>query len=71
MCSFECIGLQFKAIFRRFAGGKSREINAEMQFEVPKMHVRDFIDTLYAYRISQNSIKNGGVSCCFSGIVML
>jgi hypothetical protein len=22
--------------------GKSREINAEMQFEVPKMHVRDF-----------------------------
>ena len=46
MCSFECIGLQFKAIFRRFAGGKSREINAEMQFEVPKMHVRDFRNTL-------------------------
>ena len=48
MCSFECIGLHFKAIFRRFAGGKSRESNAEMQFEVPKMHVRDFRNTLYS-----------------------
>ena len=40
------IGGHFKAIFRRFAGGKSREINAEMQFEVPKMHARDFGNTL-------------------------
>jgi hypothetical protein len=30
-CSFEWIRLHFKAIFRWFAGGKSREINAEMQ----------------------------------------
>ena len=30
-CSFEWICLHFKAIFRRLAGGKSREINAEMQ----------------------------------------
>jgi hypothetical protein len=43
MCSFEWIGLHFpkglaarrKAVFRRLAGGKSRETNAEMQFKTP------------------------------------
>jgi hypothetical protein len=35
MCSFEWIGLHIKAIFRRLAGGKSREINAYMQFKTP------------------------------------
>jgi hypothetical protein len=35
MCSFEWIGLHIKAIFRRLAGGKSREINADMQFKTP------------------------------------
>ena len=38
--------MQFKAIFRRLAGGKSREINAEMQPEAPKMRFRDFGNTL-------------------------
>ena len=46
MCSFEWIGLHFKAIFRGIAGGKSREINAEMLLGMPKMHVRDFGNTL-------------------------
>ena len=46
MCSFERIGLQFKAIFRRLAGGKSREINAEMQLKTPKMHLGEFRNTL-------------------------
>jgi len=36
MCSFEWIGLHFKAIFRRFAGGKSRGSNAEVQLKPPK-----------------------------------
>ena len=44
-CSFERIKLQFKAIFRRLAGGKSREINAEMRLEAPKMRFRDFRNT--------------------------
>jgi hypothetical protein len=35
MCSFEWIGLHFKAIFRRLSGAKSREINTEMQFKTP------------------------------------
>ena len=35
MCSFEWIGLYFKAFFRRLAGGMSREINAEMQVKTP------------------------------------
>ncbi len=35
MCSFEWIGLHFKAIFRRLAGGKPREINAVIQFKTP------------------------------------
>ena len=54
MCSFEWIGLHFpkglaarrKAIFRRLAGGKSREINTETQPETPKMRFRDFGNTL-------------------------
>jgi hypothetical protein len=46
MCSFEWIGLHFKAIFRRLAGGKSREINTEMQFKTPKMHLPEFRNTL-------------------------
>jgi hypothetical protein len=46
MCSFEWIGLHFKAIFRRLAGGKSREINAEMQFKTPKMHLPEFRNRL-------------------------
>ena len=46
MCSFEWIGLHFQAIFRRLAGGKSREINAEMQFKMPKMHLGEFRNTL-------------------------
>ena len=46
MCSFEWIGLHFKTIFRRLAGGKSREINAEMQAKALKMHFRHFRNTL-------------------------
>jgi hypothetical protein len=46
MCSFEWIGLHFKAIFRRLSGAKSREINAEMQFKTPKMHLGEFRNTL-------------------------
>ena len=30
-CRIERIRLQFKALFRRFTGGKSRESNAEVQ----------------------------------------
>ncbi len=45
-CSFEWICLHFKAIFRRLAGGKSREINAEMQAKTPKMHFMHFRNTL-------------------------
>ena len=47
MCSFEWIGLHFKAIFRRLSGAKSREINTEMQFKTPKMHLPEFRNTLY------------------------
>jgi hypothetical protein len=46
MCSFEWICLQFKAIFRRLSRAKSREINAEMQAKIPKMHLGEFRNTL-------------------------
>ncbi len=46
MCSFEWIGLHFKAIFRRLSGAKSREINTEMQFKTPKMHRSEFRNRL-------------------------
>ena len=46
MCSFEWVGLHFKAVFRRLSGAKSRETNAEMQFKTPKMHLGDFRNTL-------------------------
>ena len=46
MCSFEWIGLRFKAIFRRLSGAKSREINAETQFKTPKMRLGEFRNTL-------------------------
>ena len=45
-CSIEQMELHFKAIFRRFAGGKSREINVEMQLKMPKMRFRYFRNTL-------------------------
>ena len=48
MCSFEWIGLHFKAIFRRLSGAKSREINTEMQFKTPKMHRSEFRNRLYS-----------------------
>jgi hypothetical protein len=34
-CNIEWICSHFKAIFRRLADGKSREINAEMQAKTP------------------------------------
>ncbi len=46
MCSFEWIGLHFKAVFRRLSDAKSRETNAEMQFKAPKMHLGEFRNTL-------------------------
>ena len=42
MCSFEWIGLHFKAIFRRLSGAKSREINAEMQFKFHDLNLSVF-----------------------------
>ena len=44
-CSFERICLHFKALFRRFTGGKSRKSNAEMQAKTPKMRRGDFRNT--------------------------
>jgi hypothetical protein len=44
-CSFEWICLHFKAIFRRFTGGKSREINVKMQAKAPKMQRGGFRNT--------------------------
>ena len=44
-CSFEWICLHFKAIFRRLAGGKSRETNAEMQAKTLKMRRGDYRNT--------------------------
>ena len=46
MCSFEWLGLHFKAVFRRLSGAKSREINTEMQFKTPKMHRSEFRNRL-------------------------
>jgi len=37
--------LYFKALFRRFTGGKSRKSNAEMQAKTPKMRRDDFRNT--------------------------
>ena len=57
MCSFEWIGLHFKAVFRRLSGAKSRETNAEMQFKAPKMHLGEFRNTLYV--LSHSSFSGG------------
>ncbi|MBQ3270724.1 MAG: hypothetical protein IJH09_12495, partial [Clostridia bacterium] len=56
MCSFEWIGLHFKAVFRRLSGAKSRETNAEMQFKAPKMHLGEFRNTLYSHSTMQQGL---------------
>ena len=44
-CSFEQIGLHFKAENCRFSGAKARFFNAEMQPKMPKMRFGDFRNT--------------------------
>ena len=75
MCSFEQIGLHFKAIFRRLSGAKSREINAEMQFKTPITHLGEFRNTLYPWIPAKNNrgsfSRSSPASACISAALMV
>lgn len=46
VCSFEQIKLHIMIVFRRLTGGMTRDINEQVQPEMQKLKVSDFISTL-------------------------